>query len=151
MQSRIDHVSLSLSIIIPAYNEADRIVYTIQQTLAYFNQRNLKTEILVVSDGSTDQTQAVVENFIPGPNVSLRVLTYHPNRGKGYAVRYGMLEAMGEQVMFMDADYSVEIQEIEKGLTLLAQGYDIAIASRALAGSVIDAHQNLVREISART
>jgi hypothetical protein len=62
-----------------------------------------------------------------------------------------MLEAAGEQVMFMDADYSVEIQEIEKGLTLLDQGYDLAIASRTLAGSVIEAHQNLAREISART
>ena len=141
----------SLSIIIPAYNEADRIVHTIEQTLAYFAQRNLKTEIVVVSDGSTDQTQTVVEQFSPGPNVSLRVLAYHPNRGKGYAVRYGMLRAVGEQIMFMDADYSVEIQEIEKGLTLLDQGYDVAIASRALADSVIEAHQNLVREISART
>ena len=142
---------LSLSIVIPAYNEEDRIVHTIRQTLAYCSQQQFKTEIVVVSDGSTDRTEAVVQQFTPGPRVRLQVLSYHPNRGKGYAVRYGMLRAVGEQIMFMDADYSVEIEEIAKGLALLAQGYDIAIASRALAGSVIEAHQNLMREISART
>jgi glycosyltransferase involved in cell wall biosynthesis len=142
---------MTLSIIIPAYNEADRIVATLTQTLAYFEKQKLKTEIVVVSDGSSDSTEAVVKRFATGAHITLRALAYQPNRGKGYAVRYGMLQARGEQVMFMDADYSVEIHEVEKGLALLARGYDIAIASRTLAGSVIEAHQNLVREFSART
>jgi glycosyltransferase involved in cell wall biosynthesis len=144
-------VSFTLSIVIPAFNEEDRILTTIQQTLAYCEARRLKTEILVVSDGSTDRTPAVAAQFDSGAHVHLEVLAYQPNRGKGYAVRYGMLRAKGEQMMFMDADYSVEIQEVEKGLALLSQGFDVAIASRALPGSVIEAHQNLAREFSART
>ena len=141
---------MKISVVIPAYNEADRIVRTLHRTLGYLEQQSYPSEILVVSDGSTDNTQAVVEGFQGDGHVTLRALAYSPNRGKGYAVRYGMLRAQGDQVLFMDADYSVPIEEIEKGLDLLDQGYDIAIASRALSGSVIEAHQNLMREISAR-
>jgi len=141
---------MKISVVIPAYNEADRIVHTLRQTLTYLGKQTYPSEILVVSDGSTDNTQTVVEAFQSSGHVNLRVLAYSPNRGKGYAVRYGMLRARGEQVLFMDADYSVPIEEIEKGLALLTQGYDIAIASRALSGSVIEAHQNLMRELSAR-
>ncbi len=142
--------TMKISVVIPAYNEADRIVRTLRQTLDYLEKQTSRSEIVVVSDGSTDNTQAVVEGFQSTDHVSVRVLSYSPNRGKGYAVRYGMLRARGDQVLFMDADYSVPIEEIEKGRALLAQGYDIAIASRALAGSVIETHQNLMREISAR-
>jgi len=141
---------MKISVVIPAYNEADRIVRTLHQTLRYLEKQADPSEIIVVSDGSTDNTQAVVESFPRADHVTLRVLAYSPNRGKGYAVRYGMLRARGDQVLFMDADYSVPIEEVEKGLELLAQGYDIAIASRALSDSVIEAHQNLMREISAR-
>jgi dolichyl-phosphate beta-glucosyltransferase len=141
---------MKLSIIIPAYNEEDRIVTTLESTLAYLNARTDSSEVLVVSDGSRDGTGAVVEGFDPGENVSLRLLEYHPNRGKGYAVRYGMRRGQGEVLMFMDADYSVPIEEIEKGLRLIREGYDVAIASRTMAGSVITDHQNFFRELSAR-
>ncbi len=141
---------MKLSVVIPAYNEADRIVRTLQHTLSYLSIQQFESEVLVVSDGSTDNTVSVVEGFETTEKVTVRALEYHPNRGKGYAVRYGMLRAAGETVLFMDADYSVPIEAVAKGLHLLNSGYDIAIASRALAGSVVDHHQNYFRELSAR-
>jgi len=142
---------MKLSIIIPAYNEEDRIVKTLSNTLVYLNRQTYLSEVIVVSDGSSDETEAVAGGFNPGTKVALKVLAYHPNRGKGYAVRYGMLRGSGDLLMFMDADYSVPIEEVEKGLALLESGFDIAIASRSFAGSVVTQHQNLFRELSAKT
>ncbi|MDO9109808.1 MAG: glycosyltransferase, partial [Desulfatirhabdiaceae bacterium] len=82
---------MKLSIIIPAYNEEDRIIHTLEASLSCLNKPNFHSEIIVVSDGSTDQTRSVVEGFNAGEKVDLRVIEYHPNRGKGYAVRTGML------------------------------------------------------------
>lgn len=141
---------MKLSVIIPAYNEADRIVRTLQHTLAYLNRQAYPCELVVVSDGSTDETLSVVKRFEGGKNVDVRALEYHPNRGKGYAVRYGMLRGSGDVLLFMDADYSVPIETVETGMRLLASGYDVAIASRGLEGSVVDHHQNFARELSAR-
>ena len=139
-----------LSIIIPAYNEEDRIVQTISKTIFYLNEQNYLSEILVVSDGSMDNTGNVVKGFDPGKNVTLKFFEYHPNRGKGYAVRYGMLQGKFEIIMFMDADYSVPMEEVEKGLKLIDKGADIAIASRAIEGSAVSQHQNFFREVSAK-
>ncbi len=106
---------MKLSIIIPAYNEEDRIIHTLDASLAFLNQQHFHSEIIVVSDGSTDHTRSVAEGFDSGNNVDLRVIEYHPNRGKGYAVRTGMLAGNGEMILFMDADYAVPIEEITKG------------------------------------
>ncbi len=141
---------MKLSIIIPAYNEADRIVCTLESTLLYLNLQDYFSEVIVVSDGSTDGTQSVAEGFESGEKVELKALEYHPNRGKGYAVRYGMLKGRGDLVLFMDADYSVPIQEVEKSIRLVEKGHDIAIASRAIEGSEVSQHQNFFREVSAR-
>ena len=141
---------MKLSIIIPAYNEEDRIVHTLNKTLAYLSVQDYSSEVLVISDGSKDRTCRVVQDFAAGSNIQIGCLEYHPNRGKGYAVRYGMLKGRGEVVMFMDADYSVPIEAAKDGLALLERGHDIAIASRSLAGSVINQHQNRAREFSAR-
>ena len=142
---------MKLSIIIPAYNEEDRIVRTIHATLAYLRQQTYSSEVLVVSDGSTDGTKSVVERgFSPGRQITLRVIEYHPNRGKGYAVKTGMVQGAGEIVMFMDADYSVPIEALEKAMMLLSGGYDIAIASRKAVGSRIHHHQGTTRALSAR-
>jgi dolichyl-phosphate beta-glucosyltransferase len=142
---------MKLSVIIPAYNEEDRIIHTINETLSYLNRQNYKSEVIVVSDGSTDRTKAVVEErFAPLEKVALKAIEYHPNRGKGYAVAFGMLKGSGDAVMFMDADYSVPITFAETGLDLLEKGYDIAIASRVLVESVISHHQNIFREYSAK-
>jgi dolichyl-phosphate beta-glucosyltransferase len=140
----------TLSIVIPAYNEEDRIIQTLEKSLDYLNTREYNSEILVVSDGSTDSTASVVNGFDAGQKVNLQFLEYHPNRGKGYAVRYGMLRATYDIVMFMDADYSVEMFEVEKGMKLMAEGADIAIASRAIEGAVVSHHQNFFRELSAK-
>lgn len=141
---------MKLSIIIPAYNEEDRIVITLEKTLAHLAGQPYDAELLVVSDGSTDGTGQVVASLSAPGNVRLEFLEYHPNRGKGYAVRYGMLRGKGEVVMFMDADYSVPIEAVDQGIQLLDEGHDIAIASRAVSGAVINQHQNRVRELSAR-
>ncbi|MCJ7616366.1 MAG: glycosyltransferase [Desulfobacterales bacterium] len=95
---------MKLSIIIPAYNEEDRIIRTLNNTLLYLNEQNYYSGVIVVSDGSTDETKKVSERFDSGEKVSLNVLEYHPNRGKGYAVRFGMLRGSGVYIMFMDAD-----------------------------------------------
>lgn len=141
---------MKLSIIIPAFNEEDRIVRTLENTLLYLSRRSYRSEILVVSDGSTDNTKMVVESFDPKERVSLRVLEYHPNRGKGYAVRFGMLRGRGDMIMFMDADYSVPFEEVEKGIHLLDVGFDVAIASRVASESAIRKHQNFFRELSGK-
>lgn len=140
---------MKLSIIIPAYNEEDRIVRTLENTLLYLNRQDYYSEVIVVSDGSTDGTKEIAKGFNPGERVSLKVHEYHPNRGKGYAVRFGMLKGGGDLVMFMDADYSVPVEEVEKGIKLIKDGYDIAIASRATSESVITEHQNFFRKLSA--
>ena len=142
--------SFDLSIIIPAYNEEDRIVPTLANTLAYLRTRPYVCQIIVVSDGSTDNTGRVVERFKGQENIRIDVLEYHPNRGKGYAVQYGMRQGLGKVCMFMDADYAVPIEYCEKGLELIASGYDIAIASRAISGSQIKSRQNFMRFLSAK-
>lgn len=140
-----------LSVVIPAYNEEDRIIRTIENTLSYLNQQSYKSEIVVVSDGSTDNTEAVVKTgFHSTDRVKLRVLAYQPNRGKGYAVRFGMNRCDGDILMFMDADYAVPIEYIENGMVLIQKGADIAIGSRVLADSKVIAHQNVLREMSAK-
>jgi glycosyltransferase involved in cell wall biosynthesis len=140
-----------LSVIIPAYNEEDRIVRTMENTLSYFNRQDYESEIIVVSDGSSDNTKTVVENgFRSSDRVSLRVLEYQPNRGKGYAVKYGMMRCNGDIHMFMDADYAVPIDFVERGKALIRSGADIAIGSRVLSDSEVIAHQNCIREMSAK-
>lgn len=141
---------MKLSVVIPAYNEAGRISKTIDQTLHYLRQQRFCSEIIVVSDGSTDNTKDLTPKCLPGDKVQTRVYEYHPNRGKGYAVRYGMLRGYGDLLLFMDADYSVPISEVEKGLHLLNIGYDVAIGSRGIAGSDVTARQNIFRESSAK-
>lgn len=141
---------MKLSVVIPAYNEADRIVMTLERSIDYLARQDWESEILVVSDGSTDDTGAVVSGFDAPEKVALRWLEYFPNQGKGHAVRYGMLRATGEVVMFMDADYSVPMEYAETGLARIEEGFDIAIASRAVAGARVTHHQNRARELSAR-
>jgi glycosyltransferase involved in cell wall biosynthesis len=142
--------NVHLSIVIPAYNEQDRIVPTLRETIAYLDRQRFASEVLVVSDGSSDQTAQVARDFQAPNNVLLHAVEYHPNRGKGYAVKTGMLKAQGRIVMFMDADYAVPIEYVEKGMTLIDEGHDVAIASRAVSGAHITARQNILRTLSAR-
>jgi dolichyl-phosphate beta-glucosyltransferase len=141
---------IELSIVIPAYNEQDRIVPTLAHTIAYLALQPFASQIVVVSDGSRDRTAQVARSFKTAPRVRLDVLEYFPNRGKGYAVKHGMLCAQGRVIMFMDADYAVPIHFYQRGMQLLAEGCDIAIASRAVSGARVKARQNYFRELSAR-
>lgn len=136
----------SYSIVIPAYNEVGRIGATLERTLAYFAERpECRVEVLVVDDGSTDGTANLTESWQERCR-HVRLLSHDRNMGKGWAVRTGMLAAEGEYVLFMDADGSTDIAEIEKLSQALDGGADIAIGSRDLAGSEIRKHQPVVRE-----
>ncbi|HUQ94956.1 MAG TPA: dolichyl-phosphate beta-glucosyltransferase [Bryobacteraceae bacterium] len=141
----------SLSIIIPAYNEEKRLPATLDRILAYLGRREWSfAEVLVVDDGSTDGTAALVGNCRPA-TVSLRLLSNPGNRGKGYAVRHGMMEAKGEWRLLTDSDLSCPVEEFDKLLLAAAENAaQISIGSRALDPSLISVHQPLGRELSGR-
>ena len=129
--------SPDLSVIVPAYNESGRIEPSLEKILAYLHQQTYTWELRVVDDGSRDDTAPVVTRLLAGePNA--RVITYQPNRGKGYAVRTGVLAAKGRWAVFLDADLSTPPEEIENALRYLNQGYDMVIGSRALPDSKIE-------------
>jgi glycosyltransferase involved in cell wall biosynthesis len=134
-----------LSIIIPSFNEELRLPSSLEKIAAYIRKRRPNTEVIVVDDGSTDKTVAVAEACTEIP--SLRVLSNGTNRGKGFSVRRGSLEARGNVVLFTDADLSSPIEEAEKLLTEL-DTHDVAIGSRAVDRSLIEAHQSLFREFA---
>ena len=133
-----------LSIIIPSFNEELRLPATLAQIAAYIRASKRSTEVIVVDDGSSDHTFDVANSF-RGEIPHLRVLKNSENRGKGYSVRRGMLEATGRIVLFTDADLSAPIEEADKLLPALGQN-DVAIGSRALDRSLIAVRQSVFRE-----
>lgn len=119
------------TIVIPAYNERARIVPTLRALVTCVRQRNWDAEVVVVNDGSPDNTAALVRQFAQNaPEV--RLMENPSNRGKGYSVRSGLLHAQGEIVMFSDADLSAPIQDAERLFEVIADGTDIAFGSRWL-------------------
>ncbi len=137
-----------LSIIIPCYNEEKRLPNALAQTIPYIKSQNLDCEIIVVSDGSTDKTTQIAASFQP-EFPSLRIMDYTGNRGKGYAVKKGMLEAQGEYRLFMDADLAVPVEYIGKILHTAAE-HEIVIGSRGLKDSHVEEHQHVFREYGAK-
>ena len=133
-----------LSIVIPSFNEELRLPVTLAQVSAYIRASKRETEVIVVDDGSTDRTADVANSF-RGEIQRLRVVANKKNRGKGYSVRHGMLEACGRVVLFTDADLSAPIDETDKLLAALAD-HDVAIGSRALNRSLISVRQSVFRE-----
>ncbi len=136
-----------LSIVIPAFNEELRLPATLDRLAEYLPTLGLQTEVLIVDDGSRDRTAEVAKSFdrkISG----LRVLSNGTNRGKGYSVRHGMLEAAGDLVLFTDADLSAPIEESDQLIAALRNGYDVAIGSRALNRSLISTHESAFRELA---
>ncbi len=118
-----------LSVVIPAYNEENRITPTLEAVHAYLSRQPYSWEVLVVLDGPTDDTLGVVRAFSAGkPNI--RCLDRDVNRGKGYTVREGMLQAQGQVRLFMDADNSTDIAHFDQMRPLFADGYDVVIGSR---------------------
>jgi len=135
-----------LSIIIPAYNEELRLPKTLERIRAYLEASGNSSEVIVVDDGSRDGTVRYVESKIAGWP-ALRVVKNPGNRGKGYSVRRGMLEARGKIVLFTDADLSAPIEEADKLLAALAT-HDVAIGSRAMDRRLIEVHQPWARELA---
>jgi dolichyl-phosphate beta-glucosyltransferase len=138
---------MRLSVVIPAYNEVRRIGPSLERVWNYLcaNYGRGGFEIIVVDDGSRDRTATLVEEFTSrGPEI--RLIRLPMNRGKGAAVRAGMVAAVGDAVLFSDADLSTPIEEVEPALKLIREGSDVVIGSRALAESQILARQNLLRQ-----
>jgi dolichyl-phosphate beta-glucosyltransferase len=139
-----------LSIVVPAYNESGRLPGSLRRMRDYFDAAGEEYEVIVVDDGSADDTYAATVALCD-EWPQLRALRFERNRGKGAAVRAGMLAASGEQRLFSDADLSTPLDELPKLRAKLQGDVKVAIASRALAQSQIDVHQQKRRELMGRT
>jgi dolichyl-phosphate beta-glucosyltransferase len=142
----------TLSVVIPAYNEASRLPASLER-LREFARTFPSMEVLVVDDGSRDATAEIAGNIgrswePEGPE--LRVLRNPGNRGKGWSVRHGMLEASGEWLLFSDADLSTPIDDVSVLLEKAQEGFDVVIGSRALRPDLVGVHQSLQRETAGK-
>lgn len=135
--------------VIPAYNEEPRIEPTLRRVQEYLSGQPYSWTVLVVSDGSTDRTPQIVEEFAK-TDPRFRLLAYKPNRGKGNAVRVGMLAAEAELVLFSDADLAAPIEEVEKLFPKVEGGKPIAIGSRPMKESRLEIRQPWYREMLGR-
>lgn len=140
----------SLTIVIPAYNEARRLPPSLERIVAWVRTHpELAVDVLLVDDGSTDGTAEAARQAV-GDRLPLTILRNEPNRGKGYSVRRGMLAAQGAVALFSDADLSTPIEEADRLLAAINDGADIAIGSRGLRESNIKVHQPWWRESAGR-
>jgi len=148
---RYNRPLVSLSVVIPAYNEEKRLPATLDIVDQYLRARQFAfAEVIVVDDGSADSTAMLVERFARN-NPAVRLVKNPGNRGKGYAVKNGMLSARGEWCLFSDADLSSPIQEFERlHKAALAGSAAVAIGSRAVQGAEVTVHQSSFREWSGR-
>lgn len=128
---------IRLSVIVPAYNEEKRLPQTLKEIDEYLKTQNYGSEIIVVSDGSTDRTNEITKNLMAEIK-NLRLLEFPKKRGKGFGVRQGMLEAEGDYRLFTDADNSTSVDQVEKMLPYFSEGYDIVIGSRDIKGAILD-------------
>jgi len=133
----------TVSIVIPAFNEALRIGPSLERILEFVDDHHLECEVILVDDGSTDRTAEMARKR---NDPRLRVVTNSTNRGKGYSVRRGVLEAHGRWVLFTDADLSAPITEMDRLLEAVRAGAHIAIGSRAIDRTKILIHQSRSRE-----
>jgi dolichyl-phosphate beta-glucosyltransferase len=141
-----------LSIVVPAYHEATRLGDSLHAILDYLNKANPAAELIVVDDGSQDNTVDVSKQaFANAGKINARVITYELNRGKGYAVRCGLLASQGRIALFSDADLSTPITETPKLVDPIEEGeYDLTFGSRALDRHLIGVHQSWRREQGGR-
>lgn len=135
-----------VSVIIPAYNEARRLPLTLIDVDKHLSEQEYSYEILVVSDGSKDHTVEITKRFMPLIN-NLRVIDNKENKGKGAAVRQGMLAAKGSWRLFMDADNSTSVVEFNKMLPYFKTGYQVVIGDRKIKGSSMIPPQPLHKRI----
>jgi glycosyltransferase involved in cell wall biosynthesis len=137
------------SIVIPAYNESARLGASLERVLAYVHSEGWDAEVIVVNDGSRDNTAQIVQEFA-AKDPTVKLLDNPGNRGKGYSVRSGMLHAQGRIILFSDADLSAPIEEAPKLLRALEAGADIAIGSRWLRAETQTQRQPLHRQLFGR-
>src|SRR5437773_4637348 len=134
-----------VSIVVPAFNEAARIGESLQKIVDFIRLSPLPFEVIVVDDGSIDETAAIVSRFHVK---ALRLVRNEQNHGKGYTVRQGVLAATGKYVLFTDADLSAPIDEVNKLLDVaMKEGADVVIGSRAVDRKYIEKHQSSLREL----
>lgn len=126
-----------LSVVIPAFNESGVLAETLRSVIAHCDQRGFVYELIVIDDGSTDDTAAIASTFAE-KHRRVRLLQHPQNRGKGAAVKTGVLASRGERVLFMDADHSVDIAHIDDFFSAYEAGSDIVIASIAIPGAIVD-------------
>lgn len=141
--------SLRYSIVLPAYNESERIGASLDKILAYAEARGRSAEVIVVNDGSTDTTAQIAREYA-AKHPTLQLLENPGNRGKGYSVRNGMLHATGDILLFSDADLSSPIAEADKLFAAIENGADVAIGSRWLQTGLQKKRQPLHRQILGR-
>jgi dolichyl-phosphate beta-glucosyltransferase len=139
------------STVIPCFNEAARIGATVRATADYLFQNSPQSELIVVNDGSTDETSSVTREALAGAKIETRLLENFPNRGKGAAVRKGLLAAQRSIALFFDADLSTPLEEIPKVIEpITGENVDLAFGSRALDRTLIGHHQPWLREQGGR-
>src|SRR5262245_8565783 len=145
-------MSASLSVVIPAYNEAARLGNTLRAVVDYLRQNEPDAEVIVVDDGSADDTEEIARrSFTNAGTLRTSVISYKSNLGKGRAVRLGLLAARGDVVLFSDADLSTPISEAPKLVEPIVSGdYDVTFGSRALDRQLIGVHQSWRREQGGR-
>lgn len=139
-------MNVDVSLVIPAFNEVHQIPNAIREATKFFSDQDYSWELIVVDDGSSDKTDQAARAAMDGAGDSVTLIRNEVNRGKGYAVKRGMLAAKGNHVFFTDADLSTPIEEIKKCLPQLMKA-DIVIGSRALADSNIKIRQSRRREL----
>lgn len=122
---------IELTIVIPAYNEEHRLEGTLRSSIDFFRSLEISFQLLVIDDGSTDGTAKLV-NSLSEKNSEIELISYPKNEGKGYAVKFGVLNSRGGSILIMDADGSTPISEYHKLKSKLDEGYKVAIGSRAL-------------------
>ncbi len=143
---------IRLSVVIPAFNEARRLPSTLDEVFAYLGRQSYRAEVVIVDDGSIDDTAQLVSARQAEPPVSLRLIR-HPdgrNHGKGATVRRGMAEAVGCYRVFMDADNSTPLDHIESFWPWFEQGYDMVIGSRDIDGAQVVIHQPWYKELGGK-
>ena len=140
----VERATETLAVIVPAYNESERIQGALSQVLRYLDEAGVEGQVIVVDDGSADETRALAQQVATG-DARVHIVRYDTNRGKGYAVRQGVAAADADVIVFLDADLSTPVSEIDKVLAAVREGADLVIGSRFRPGANVMQRQPLLR------